>query len=155
MVTPNQQSVRRNTFANHTEQRLPGRDGTVAPGSAPSSEPGEWRDNRGDDPAQNLARAIAENFRDNDDAQRVQPASYLRELRDVYTEPFYLALPNEPRGGISLIRIRKVGDEETPVQCSGAVHFTWDGTQSRAVIKSIDGLTPNGSSYRFNFLVVG
>lgn len=137
--TPGQQGIRRNTFAQSSgEHPLFG-----------------GRDNRARDESTDLRQAIAENARDADDAQRVEPSSYPRELVAIYDEPFYLALPNEPQVGIKLYRIRNEPDDNRPVLCGDMVHFEWDGVQSRAVITSIDGLTPNGKLYRFNFLVVG
>lgn len=154
-VTPNPLPVRRNTFAQSEEQRLPGDSTGKLNAKSERPDPGDYRDTRGNDAGGDLRRAIAENTRDQDGAQRVTPGTYPRELVAVYTEPLALLLPNEPRVGIVLTRIRNAPDDELPVLCGNMVHFVWDGVQSRAMITSIDGLTPNGKTYRFNFLVVG
>jgi hypothetical protein len=131
------QGIRRNTYSSDAVR---------------SDQAGEFRDPRQQiDP---LRRALGESFRDIDDQSRVEVSSYARELEQVYTEPMFLALPQQPSQGIVLARIRKVGDEEMPISWGG-VSFWWDGAQSRAVITSIDGLTPDGSSYKFNFWVIG
>jgi hypothetical protein len=132
------QGIRRNTFSGDSRR---------------SPEPGDFRDTR--EQGDPLRRALGEGFRDVDDQNRALVPGYPRALEQVYTEPMYLSLPAEPSVGIALLRIRKVGDEETPVLCGSMVHFWWDGVQSRAVITSIDGLTPDGSSYKFSFWVIG
>lgn len=134
LVGPGQQLLRRNTFAQH-----------------PAKKDDE---KRGDDAGGDLRRALAENFRDQDDAQRVQPGMYPRQLNAVYTEPFYLGLLDEPRVGILLCRVRNEPSDEVLVSGPTAVFFVWDGVQQRAVIPSMPGLVL-GNNYRFNFLVVG
>jgi hypothetical protein len=153
MATPNQFPVRRNTFAQHEDKRLPGDSTSKAKSETP--EPGDYRNTRATDAGGDLRRAIAENTRDQDDSQRATPGNYPRELVAVYTEPLALALPNEPQVGIILARIRNSPNDELPVSCGSKVDFVWDGVQSRAMITSIDGLVPDGREYKFNFLVVG
>ena len=105
---------------------------------------------------ESTSRALGENFRDADDAQRVITVRYPRELVAVYALPLYLALPAEPRVGIVLVRVRKVPDDEQPIPGVGShVQFVWDGVQSRARITAIEGLTPGTQRYRFNFEVIG
>lgn len=143
----NPQTLRRNTFSGDGTQPNKRDD--------KDDQRGEFKNTRGFDPAEGLRRALGENFRDSDDAARVQPNTYARELTQAYTEPMYLSLPNEPQVGIILARLRRVPNDEKPVPTGGTVHFVWEGTQSRARITSIDGLTPGSSVYRFNFWVVG
>lgn len=153
------QPLRRNTFAGGSvpgSQERSGNQSRSMPQQQPANAaPGEYRNTRAAAPDASLRRALGENFRDADDAARVQPSSYPRDVVMTYTEPMFLALPAQPTVGIVAVRIRKVGDEETPQPCSGEVHWWWDGAQSRAVITSIDGLTPSDAQYRFNFLVIG
>lgn len=129
--------VRRNTFSGS---------------NAKASEPGERRDPVV--PA-GLRRALAENTRDQDDAQRATVATEPLTLQAFYEEPFFLGLESEPSVGIICARVRKVSDEEAPIPgAASLVHFWWDGASSRAVITKIDGLTV-GTEYKFNFWVIG
>lgn len=104
---------------------------------------------------QAIEQALGENFRDTDDAKRAAAVVYRITERGAYTEPMYLTLPSEPQSGIVLTRIRKLPDDGSVVPCGSIVHFEWDSAQNRAVIKSIDGLTPDPvQKYTFNFAVV-
>lgn len=79
-------------------------------------------------------------------------------IEAIYSEPFYLALETEPKGGILCIRcIDSVSDK--PVTCGVGVHFVWEPDGGRAKITSIDGLSSGAGGgvkkYKFTFLAVG
>lgn len=143
------QPLRRNTFSGST-----GLPGFLEKLGQQRGEDHSDR-NRGLDDPEQLRRAIGENFRDADDAARVSPPITLKEFVMVYAEPMFVSLPYEPTGGLIALRVIRDPFDPTPVLAGSAVDFSWDGATARAQINSIDGLTPDGSQYRFIFLVVG
>lgn len=78
----------------------------------------------------------------------------LVEYTEVYTEPMQLGFTREPKA-VLLARIRNATALETPVTCGAAVHYVWSETKKAVIVNSIDGLTPDGTRYRFTFLMVG
>lgn len=80
-----------------------------------------------------------------------QPVRKISEFDALYTEPMYLSLIQNPIG-IVCLRVRQVNAPESAVLSGGAVHWAWDGSNSRAKILSIDGMSPgSGLTYTFTF----
>lgn len=99
-------------------------------------------------------RGGGEAFRDLDQSSRAATKILqLPPFEAVYIEPMLLQLKSEPVGGIYCLRVIDVLQPDIPVETGGTVHFRWTGSQAQ--INSIDGMSPTGRTYRFNFLVVG
>lgn len=103
---------------------------------------------------QGLERSLGENVRDLNSPRRAAVEFDKVTVVSPFLTPLYLALPREP-AGITAIRILREPDLETPVTYSGRVNYVWEGSESRARITAIDGLTAGSPTiYRVTFLVV-
>lgn len=109
---------------------------------------------RSDQGKQYDARSLSENMRDLDQTARSGPKMTARVVEALYTEPMWLGGIRSVPIAIMLARIQLVNGPETPVTCSGLVHFVWEGPPRGARITKIEGLSSTSERYRFTFLIV-
>jgi len=99
-------------------------------------------------------RSLSENLRDLDQTARSGPKLTARVLEALYTEPMWLGAIQSVPIAILLARIQLIKGPESPVDCSGLVHFVWEGPPRGARIVKIQGLAAGSERYRFTFLIV-
>lgn len=101
-------------------------------------------------------RAVSEAMHDIDDYVRgtVQWV-VVPQFDSLYTEPLHVSLKTEPIG-LVCVRVRQVLALEAPLLAGGVVPYVWDGTNRRAAVSRVPGLTVgSGVQYRFDFVAVG
>lgn len=96
---------------------------------------------------------VGEALRDTQGALDQIPIQLLRTITGLYAEPLALgSLPSKPLS-VEAISVVDQADQETPVLTGSLCHCVWDPQKGGAQIKSIDGLSANGKTYRFTFRI--